>query len=111
MDARGHALNRGVPPAYIVNEAKLQVIAAMGKLDRPVSAEELLSFWRGKKRWCGSKKRSILDYHLSTLLRTGVAELVSGREPRFRLTEAIDVAGEVLMFRESYRSLAELMYS
>jgi hypothetical protein len=102
--ARSGRVLDGVSAPPIVNETKLRIIAEMGKRGQPVSAAELYALWDG------SKKLSVFDFHLSTLVRAGIAELVSGPELRFRLAEEINVEGHELMFRESYRSLAELLY-
>jgi hypothetical protein len=59
----------------------------MDAFDRPVTAQELYEVW-GE-----CKSPSILDYHLCTLVKMGVAELVGGPELRFGLVDAIDAAG------------------
>ncbi len=83
MHADGHAsLYWGVPVPYVVNETKLRIIAVMEELDRPVSAAELYAAWDG------SKKLSVFDYHLSSLVRAGIAEIVSGPELSFSLITA-----------------------
>jgi hypothetical protein len=116
MHTNGHAsMDWGVPVPraivvpYDINETKLQIIAAMGRLDggrfdRSVSVAELYAVWDG------SKRLSVFEYHLSTLVRAGIAEVISGPELRFRLAEALDVGADELFFREGCRSLAELQY-
>jgi hypothetical protein len=53
----------------------------MDAFGRPVTAQELYQVW-GE-----CKSHSILDYHLSTLVKMRVVELVIGSELRFGLVE------------------------
>lgn len=67
-----------------INETKLAVLSVMDAFGRPVTAEELYRVW-GE-----AKSPVILDYHLSTLVRMGVVEIVMGPELRFGLVDAVD---------------------
>lgn len=68
----------------LINETKLAVVSVMDAFGRPVTAQELYQVW-GK-----SRSPAILDYHLCTLVKMGVVELVSGPELRFGLVDAVD---------------------
>ena len=61
------------------NETKASVIAVMGELDRPVTSSELHAIWHGEK------PLATFNYHLSTLVKAGVAEVVFGPELHFQL--------------------------
>ena len=67
-----------------INETKLAVLSVMDAFGRPVTAEELYRVW-GE-----AKSPAIFDYHLSTLVRMGVVEIVMGPELRFGLVDAVD---------------------
>jgi|GEM_PF-2053827 len=83
MEGAGHAYDWGVSGPPIVNETKLHIIAVMGELARPVTAAGLHTLWGGRK------PLSVFDYHLCTLVKAGVAEVVLGPELRFRLTDEV----------------------
>jgi len=63
----------------IVNQTKLAIIAVMQELDRPVSSIELQAIWTEPKAL------EIFEYHLSTLVKAKVAEVVYGPELHFCL--------------------------
>jgi hypothetical protein len=65
-----------------IHEAKKAIIAEMGELDRPVTSKELYA--RLDRAW----SLKAIEYHLSTLVKTGVVEIVFGPELRFSLTES-----------------------
>jgi hypothetical protein len=56
----------------------------MDAFGRPVTAEEL------HRVWGEAKSPAILDYHLSTLVRMEVVEIVMGPELRFGFVDAVD---------------------
>jgi hypothetical protein len=68
------------PAPSVINETKVSIVAVMRQLDRAITSHELYSIW-GKR-----KPLAVFDYHLSTLVRAGVAQLISGPELRFRFT-------------------------
>lgn len=76
----GDALDWGIPAPPVVHETKLGVAALMRELNRPVTAGELYLLLGRAKRL------RVLDYHLCTLVRAGVAKVVNGPELRFVLT-------------------------
>jgi len=55
------------------------MVAVMGELGFPVTAAELYAIWEG------TKPLQTIEYHLSTLVRARVAEVVYGPELQFRL--------------------------
>lgn len=61
---------------------KAAIVAVMRELDRPVSAEGLHGIW-GK-----AKPLAAIDYHLATLVKAKVVEVVFGPELHFQLTPA-----------------------
>lgn len=70
----------GVRQPVIVNQTKLAIVAVMQQLDRPVSSVELQAIW------AEYKDLKVFEYHLSTLVKAGVVEMVFGRpELHFRL--------------------------
>lgn len=75
----GRTLDRAAPASVIVNQTKLAIIAVMQQLDSPVSSIEL------QKIWAAHKALEIFEYHLCTLVKAGVLELVAGPELRFSL--------------------------
>jgi hypothetical protein len=83
MDRDGHAPELGVSVPPIVNETKLQIIAMMGVVDSPITAKELWVLWSGRK------PQAIFDYHLCTLVKAGVAELVGGPELHFAFAREV----------------------
>jgi hypothetical protein len=75
-------VNGGVcstPVPLAVNETKLAIVAVMQELDRPVSSIELQMIW------AEHKDLKIFEYHLCTLVKAKVAEVVYGPELRFGL--------------------------
>ncbi len=78
----GRALNSGAPAPGVVNETKVGIVAVMRELDIATTSSELHAIWDK------SKPLAVFDYHLSTLVRAGIAEIVSGPELRFRLLQA-----------------------
>ena len=101
----GSALDRAAPVPHIVNQTKLAIVAVMLELDRPVSSIELQVIW------AEPKELSIFDYHLSTLVSAGVAEIVvdrpelrfrmSGRSRRVKQQDIYDVGSQGRRFRRS----------
>ena len=79
VDSASGRVSRDAPAPHAVNETKLAILAVMRELDRPVTAEELHAVWGGNKRL------SVFEYHLSTLVMLGIAELIIGSELRFSL--------------------------
>jgi hypothetical protein len=65
-----------------VSETKALMIAVMGEFDRPMTSAELYAVWDG------TKPLQTIEYHLSTLVKAGVAEVVFGPELHFCLTAA-----------------------
>ena len=78
----GGSLDRATSASHIVNETKQGIVTAMRALGRPTTPEELRVIW-GKR-----KPLAVFDYPLSTLVRSGVAELLM-EEPQlhFRLAD------------------------
>jgi hypothetical protein len=64
-----------------IHEARKAVVAEMGELDRPVTSKELYA--RLDRAW----SLKAIEYHLSTLVNTGVVEIAFGPELHFSLTE------------------------
>jgi hypothetical protein len=64
----------------IVSETKLAIVAVMWEVDRPVTSSELQAIW------AEPKALEIFEYHLCTLVKAKVAEVVYGPELHFRLT-------------------------
>lgn len=80
MDGTGRLSQVGVRSH--IHEAKKAIVAEMGELDRPVTSKELYA--RLDRAW----SLRAIEYHLSTLVKTGVVEIVLGPELRFDLTES-----------------------
>ena len=57
-----------------INPTKKVILAVMHELDRPVSSGALQAIWDG------TKPLAVFEYHLSTLVMAGVAELVVTKE-------------------------------
>jgi hypothetical protein len=93
--ARGNGGALSAPVPLAVNETKLAIVAVMQELDRPVMAIELQMIW------AEHKDLRIFEYHLATLVKTKVAEVVHGPELHFRLVGGGE-AGEP-SFRERCR--------
>jgi len=66
----------------VVNQTKLAIVAVMQELGRPVTSSEL------QRVWADHKDLKIFEYHLSTLVKAKVAEVVYGPELHFRLRGA-----------------------
>jgi hypothetical protein len=62
--------------------AKTAILAEMPELDRPVTSKELYA--RLDRAW----SLKAIEYHLSTLVKTGAVEIVFGPELHFSLTES-----------------------
>lgn len=76
------ASNWGVSAPRIVNETKMGIVGVIQVLGRVTTSHELWLIWGG------SKSQAAFDYHLSTLVRAGVLELLTdGRELGLRLVE------------------------
>lgn len=65
-----------------IHEARKAIIVEMGELDRPVTSKELYA--RLDRAW----SLKAIEYHLSTLVKTGVVEIVFGPELRYSLSES-----------------------
>jgi hypothetical protein len=63
----------------IVSETKVLIVAVMGEFGRPVTSAELYAIWDG------TKPLQTIEYHLSTLVKADVAEVVLGPELHFQL--------------------------
>lgn len=79
-DAAGCPGPKGARP--IVNETKVLIVAVMGEFGRPVTAGELYAVWDG------AKPLHTFNYHLDTLVKAGVVEVVLGPELYFQLIGA-----------------------
>lgn len=77
---RGASRSRLVGVWPPVSETKLAIIAAMKELDRALTSAEVYGMLDGTRSLTG------IEFHLSTLVKAGVAELVFGPELHFRLT-------------------------
>ena len=76
----GRTLERAGPAPVIVNQTKLAIVAVMQQLGCPVSSIDL------QKMWAEHKALGIFEYHLSTLVKAKVVEMVLGcSELHFRL--------------------------
>jgi hypothetical protein len=69
LDARSHT-----------HEAKKAIVAEMRKLNRPVTSKELYA--KLDRAW----SLKAIEYHLDTLVKAGIMEVVFRRELHFRLT-------------------------
>jgi hypothetical protein len=67
-----------------VNETKEAIVAVMYAFGRPVTKQELHGVW-GE-----CKTPSVLDYHLRSLLKMGVVELVGGPELQYAPVDAVE---------------------
>jgi hypothetical protein len=65
-----------------IHEAKAAIAAEMWGRDRPVTSKEL------QKNLGRAWSLEAIEYHLSTLVKTGVVEIVFGPELHFSLTES-----------------------
>ena len=79
IDGSARTLDRAAPAPVVVNETKLAIIAVMQELDRPITSIELQVIW------AEDKPLEIFEYHLSTLVKAKVAEVVYGPELHFGL--------------------------
>lgn len=78
-----------------VNETKAAMIAVMSEFDRPVTSAELYAIFDGER------SLKAIEYHLSTLAKVNVAEVVFGPELHFQL---VSVPGDAKsLFRERCR--------
>jgi hypothetical protein len=91
----GRNLDRAASVPLVVNETKLAIVAVLQELDSPVSSIDL------QKIWAEQKALEIFEYHLSTLVKAKVAEVVYGPELHFRFVSGAE-AGES-SFRERCR--------
>jgi hypothetical protein len=71
----------------VVNQTKLAIVAVMQELDRPITSTELQVIW------AEHKDLKIFEYHLCTLVKAKVMEVVYGPELHFRLTAESRGAG------------------
>ena len=71
LDARSH-----------IHAAKAAIVAKMRELDRPVTSKELYA--KLDRAW----SLKAIEYHLLTLVKTGVVEIVYRRELHFSLTDS-----------------------
>lgn len=62
-----------------INETKALLIAVMGEIGRPVTSAELYAIWNG------TKPLQVFEYHLITLVKAKVVEVVLGPELHFQL--------------------------
>lgn len=93
MKATDGSGREGTAPApVLVNQTKVAIIAVMQELERPVSSAELQAIW------AEPKDLRIFEYHLSTLVKAKVAEVVYGPELHFQLIGAC--AGPEIVVRE-----------
>lgn len=76
-DAAERSRPTGARP--IVNETKGLIVAVMREFDRPITSSELYAIWNG------TKPLKTFEYHLSTLVKAKVAEVVFGPELHFQL--------------------------
>lgn len=76
-DEAGRPRSTGARP--VVNETKALMVAVMGEFDRPVTSAELYAIWDG------TKPLQTIEYHLSSLVKAKVAEVVFGPELHFQL--------------------------
>jgi hypothetical protein len=79
IDGSGR-IDRTASAPIIAGEAKAAIVAEMEALDRPVTSKELYA--RLNRAW----SLKAIKYHLSTLVKTKVVEIVLGLELHFRLT-------------------------
>jgi hypothetical protein len=83
VKARDGSGREGTAPApVLVNQTKVAIVAVMQELERPVSSAELQAIW------AEHKDLRIFEYHLSTLVKAKVAEVVYGPELHFQLIGA-----------------------
>lgn len=79
----------------LVNATKAAMIAVMWEFDRPMTSAELYGIFDGER------SLKAIEYHLSTLVRANVAEVVFGPELHFQL---VPVSGDTKpLFRERCR--------
>jgi hypothetical protein len=71
-----------VPVSAHINETKAVMIGVMGEFGRPMTSAELYAIWDG------AKPLQTIEYHLSTLVKANVVELVFGPELHFQLAPA-----------------------
>lgn len=76
-DGAGRLRSMGARPR--INETKALMVAVMAEFGRPVTSAELYAIWDG------TKTLQTIEYHLSTLVKANVAEIVFGPELHFQL--------------------------
>jgi hypothetical protein len=81
--------------APVVNETKLAIVAVMSEFDCPMTSNELYGIFDGER------SLKTIEYHLPTLVKATVAEVVFGPELHFRLVRGTQ--GGEPSFRERYR--------
>lgn len=91
----GRILDRAAPAPVVVNQTKLAIVAVIQELDCPITSTELQVIW------AEHKDLKIFEYHLSTLVTAGIAEVAYGPELHFRLVSEPEVAEP--SFRERCR--------
>jgi hypothetical protein len=79
VDGSGR-IDRTASAPIIASEAKTAIVAEMEALDCPVTSKELYA--KLDRVW----SLEAIEYHLSTLVKTKVIEIVLGPELRFMLT-------------------------
>ena len=84
-DEAGRPRPKGARP--IVNETKALVVVVMGEFGRPMTSAELYAIWDG------TKPLQAIEYHLSTLVKAKVAEVVFDPELHFQLVPVSKDAG------------------
>lgn len=80
IDGTGRYLRLGARSH--IHEAKAAIVAEMRELGRPVTSKDLYA--RLDRAW----SLKAIEYHLSTLVKTRVVEIVFGPELHFSLTES-----------------------
>jgi hypothetical protein len=75
-----------------VNETKAAIIAVMSEFDRSMTLAELYAVFDGER------SLDAIEYHLFTLVKARIAEVVLGPELHFQLVE-----GQGSLFRERCR--------
>jgi hypothetical protein len=85
-EAKDHEAGRprsmGARP--VVSETKTLMVAVLGEFGRPMTSAELYAVWDG------TKPLQAIEYHLSTLVKAKVAEVVFGPELHFQLVPVPD---------------------
>lgn len=80
MRGSGDVLDWGGPAPTVVPDTKLGIVALMRELGRPATVAELYSHLKR------TRALGILEYHLCTLVKVGIAKILIGSpELRFSL--------------------------